>query len=174
MIRNATYKKFAYLNFNSYFMKLLWVISISFCCFKSLAQQIPVKQKNNDSTYQNSVPALTRPPTTLGQDLSAKTTSLKDSVPMTSYEFGLSLGVLLFGVLLIILEVFIIKFKNISDELVIRFILVTLIITATLFLITAGYSNDQIAPAIGLFGTVAGYILGKASNKNDKNEEGNS
>jgi hypothetical protein len=28
-------------------------------------------------------------------------------------------------------------------------------------LICAGYSNDQIAPAMGLFGTLAGYLLGR-------------
>ena len=51
--------------------------------------------------------------------------------------------------------------------LLVTFILITLIITATLFLITAGYDNNQIAPAIGLFGTVAGYLLGKSVNKNN-------
>ncbi|MDX1617310.1 MAG: hypothetical protein R3224_00890 [Balneolaceae bacterium] len=39
--------------------------------------------------------------------------------------------------------------------------LVTLIITAALFLIAAGFSNDQIASALGLLGTIAGYLLGR-------------
>jgi hypothetical protein len=38
---------------------------------------------------------------------------------------------------------------------------ITLIIIGTMVLICAGYSNDQIAPAMGLFGTVAGYLLGR-------------
>ena len=37
------------------------------------------------------------------------------------------------------------------------------VITGSLILITAGYSNDQIAPAFGLFGTVIGYMLGRMS-----------
>ena len=38
------------------------------------------------------------------------------------------------------------------------------VITGSLVLITAGYSNEQIAPAFGLFGTVIGYMLGRMSN----------
>jgi hypothetical protein len=38
---------------------------------------------------------------------------------------------------------------------------VTLIIIGTLFFITAGFDSTQIAPALGLFGTIAGYLLGK-------------
>jgi len=41
-------------------------------------------------------------------------------------------------------------------------------------LITAGYSNDQIAPAVGLLGTIAGYLLGRIQHSNqqeDKNEK---
>ena len=35
-----------------------------------------------------------------------------------------------------------------------------LIVVAAVFLIVAGYSEKQIAPVIGLFGTIVGYILG--------------
>ena len=38
---------------------------------------------------------------------------------------------------------------------------VTLIVVSSLFIITAGYSSEQIAPAMGLFGTIAGYLLGR-------------
>nr|VFK43369.1 MAG: hypothetical protein BECKTC1821E_GA0114239_102511 [Candidatus Kentron sp. TC] len=45
-----------------------------------------------------------------------------------------------------------------------------LIVVAAVFLIVAGYSEKQIAPVIGLLGTVAGYILGKQhSNKKSAN-----
>ena len=37
----------------------------------------------------------------------------------------------------------------------------TLVIVAGLFLIVAGYSQNQAAPMMGLLGTVAGYLLGK-------------
>ena len=38
---------------------------------------------------------------------------------------------------------------------------VTLILVGTLFAITAGFSAEDIGPALGLFGTVAGYLLGR-------------
>jgi hypothetical protein len=42
-------------------------------------------------------------------------------------------------------------------------LIVITVITGSLVLITAGYSNEQIAPAFGLFGTVIGYMLGRMS-----------
>ncbi len=48
---------------------------------------------------------------------------------------------------------------------------VTIIITAGLFLMTAGYSSEQIAPMYGLLGTVVGYLLGKTRSTDAKNEE---
>jgi hypothetical protein len=44
----------------------------------------------------------------------------------------------------------------------IRLMSVILIIVGTLFLITAGFSSEQIALAMRLFGTIAGDLLGKA------------
>ncbi len=89
--------------------------------------------------------------------------------PMSSFEFQLSIIVLSFGLLVVLIEVFLIRTRRISSEDSIKFITITLIITSTLFLITAGYSNDQIAPAVGLLGTIAGYLLGKINTT--KNEE---
>jgi uncharacterized membrane protein YciS (DUF1049 family) len=88
--------------------------------------------------------------------------------PLSRLEFTLSMTVLAFGLLVILLEIFLIKNKKISSEDTIKFIIITLIITSTLFLITAGYSNDQIAPAVGLLGTIAGYLLGRIQNSNQK------
>jgi hypothetical protein len=89
--------------------------------------------------------------------------------PMALFEFQLSIIVLSFGLLIVLIEVFLIKTRRISSEDSIKFITITLIITSTLFLITAGYSNNQIAPAVGLLGTIAGYLLGKINTtKNDE------
>jgi asparagine N-glycosylation enzyme membrane subunit Stt3 len=88
--------------------------------------------------------------------------------PLSRLEFTLSLTVLGFGLLVILLEIFLIRTNKISSEDTIKFIIITLIITSTLFLITAGYSNDQIAPAVGLLGTIAGYLLGRIQSSNQK------
>lgn len=80
---------------------------------------------------------------------------------MSSLEFSLSALVLGFGVLVFLAELFVIKVGGYSPNQSTKLIAVTLIIVATLFIITAGFSSEQIAPAMGLFGTVAGYLLGR-------------
>jgi hypothetical protein len=91
--------------------------------------------------------------------------------PMSRLEFQLSIIVLCFGLIVIIIEFFLIKTKKISSEDTIKFVVITLIVTSTLFLITAGYSNDQIAPAVGLLGTIAGYLLGRIKNTNQSDDK---
>ena len=80
---------------------------------------------------------------------------------MTSYEIFLSLSVLIFGLIVMGIELYLMKVNNFDQNQTIKFVLVTLIITSALFLIAAGFSNNQIAPAMGLLGTVAGYLLGR-------------
>lgn len=95
----------------------------------------------------------------------------KLELPMTTLEYNLSLVVLGFGVLLIAAEIYVVRSRNICAEDTIKLIVITVIIVSTLFLITAGYSNDQIAPAMGLLGTIAGYLLGKINPTNTKSDE---
>ena len=82
---------------------------------------------------------------------------------LSSTEGQLALIILAFGALIIVAELFILRSKQASAEEATRAFALTLIIIGTLVLICAGYSNDQIAPALGLFGTVAGYLLGRRS-----------
>jgi hypothetical protein len=53
-----------------------------------------------------------------------------------------------------------------SPEQAIRLFTVVLIINSAVFFIVAGYSSQQIAPAVGLLGTMAGYVLGKSQDNN--------
>ena len=93
---------------------------------------------------------------------------ISELTPLSSYEFFLSLLVLCFGFFALLLEVWLIQKNKIDQDNTVKFIVITLIITATLFLITAGYNNNQIAPAMGLLGTIAGYLLGKSKDKNSQ------
>lgn len=89
---------------------------------------------------------------------------------LTRFEFWLSLIILLFGTVVIIVQFSLLRKKAFDGNDVLRVFGVTLIIVGTLFLIAAGFGDKQIAPAMGLFGTLAGYLLGKASvdaNKKD-------
>jgi glycerol uptake facilitator-like aquaporin len=81
------------------------------------------------------------------------------------YEFWLTCLIIAFG--LTVLALYIYAIRNIDNrrpEDVSRALIVITVITGSLVLITAGYSNEQIAPAFGLFGTVIGYMLGRMSN----------
>jgi hypothetical protein len=83
-------------------------------------------------------------------------------------EIYLSIAVLAFGLILTILECIIIIKKDMGWNVdSIRIVGITLVVTAGLFLIPASYSNDQIAPLIGLLGTIVGYLLGKSSEEKD-------
>lgn len=81
---------------------------------------------------------------------------------LSTAQGELALTVIGFGVLVIIAFAFVLKSKAASPDLALRCFIITMIVIGTMFLICAGYSNDQIAPAIGLFGTIAGYLLGKS------------
>ena len=67
---------------------------------------------------------------------------------------------------LAVLALYIYAIRNVPNrrpEDISRALIVITVITGSLVLITAGYSNEQIAPAFGLFGTVIGYMLGRMS-----------
>ena len=80
---------------------------------------------------------------------------------LSSAEGELAVAVIGLGILVMIGLTIILKTKSSSADDAIRAYAVIMIITGTMVLICAGYSNDQIAPAMGLFGTVAGYLLGR-------------
>lgn len=77
--------------------------------------------------------------------------------------FYLSLSILVFGLILSLAEITVIfKKKDVCwDPSAFRVFGLTLIIISGVFLITAGYSEYQIASMMGLLGTVAGYLLAK-------------
>lgn len=86
----------------------------------------------------------------------------------SSLELWLSLSVLCFGLITLAIEISVIKSGAFKPDDSIKLLAVTLIVISTLFIITAGFDSEQIAPAMGLFGTVAGYMLGKVTpNKED-------
>lgn len=92
---------------------------------------------------------------------------------MTSREMWLSLFVLLFGLAIIGVQYLLMRSvvaRHISE--IFKLFTVTLIIIGTLLLISSGFSGEQIAPALGLFGTIAGYILAKSGDDRASNQSG--
>jgi hypothetical protein len=67
---------------------------------------------------------------------------------------------LVFSLVIICLATYLLKIGKSTDS-VLKIFGTILIITIACFLILAGYDDKQIAPVIGLLGTLAGYLLGK-------------
>ena len=70
--------------------------------------------------------------------------------------------VLVFGLVVIIICAGLMRASRPTPEAVLRVFGTVLIITGALFLVVAGYDDKQMAPVMGLLGTLAGYLLGKA------------
>lgn len=77
-------------------------------------------------------------------------------------EIVFSLAVLVFGAGLIVLFTRkLLGQGNAWRAMYLRLVVLTIVVTAGLFVITAGYSEQQIAPMMGLLGTLVGYLLGR-------------
>ena len=72
----------------------------------------------------------------------------------------ISVAVLVFGLITLALMAWLLRRER-ESAIVLRALTTILILTFAVFLIVAGYSDQQIAPAMGLLGTIAGYLLGK-------------
>lgn len=115
---------------------------------------------NRPPTLSADTPQITNTPPTSSDAGAPEVLSV-----MTAYEIWLSCGVLIFGLIVMGIELYLMKVNTFDQNQTIKFVLVTLIITSALFLIAAGFSNNQIAPAMGLLGTIAGYLLGRSDTK---------
>lgn len=86
-----------------------------------------------------------------------------DIYDRTLYEsLCLSGMIMIFSLLVIAFMTFIIR-KGGPLEDTLKVFGTMMIIVAAVFLIVAGYSEKQIAPVIGLLGTIAGYLLGRSA-----------
>lgn len=75
----------------------------------------------------------------------------------------LTLAVLSFGVVVLALMTFLLYRNRESGMQILRCFGVVLIVCLSAVLLVVGYSNEQLTPIVGLFGAIAGYLLGKDS-----------
>jgi len=146
-------------------MKLFLLVIVAFLCLGVAAQDsIPAHMAADSIPASNPVPeeVATEQPEASGQTV---------RFPMSPSAFKLSLCVLGFGLLILLGEIVLVWKLGISPQDTIKFIVVTIIVIGSLYLITAGYTNDQIAPAMGLLGTIAGYLLGKMGPESASNNK---
>jgi hypothetical protein len=80
--------------------------------------------------------------------------------PVPDNQFILTLVFILFGLIMIVLQITSLRrIPSVVADDIARNCAITTVVTASLVLIFAGYSSQQIAPAFGLFGTIVGYLL---------------
>lgn len=99
--------------------------------------------------------------------------SLDQTSNLISNSFKLSIAVLIFG-LIIIVGVMFIMFKQNKpwNSNSIQMVGLIMVVTASIFLMTAGYSTKQVTPVIGLLGTIVGFLLGKTNSPDQKGGDG--
>lgn len=90
--------------------------------------------------------------------------------PLIDKQFLLGGMLLAFSLVVLIIIAYLIKHGSEIDALLRSFGTI-LIIIAAIFLTIAGYDEQQIAPVIGLLGTIAGYLLGQSKAKNENKEK---
>jgi hypothetical protein len=98
------------------------------------------------------------------QSLSSPSTSAVQMIapPWWSVTNAMTISatVLVFGLCVIVLATYLIRAGK-NTEAVLRIFGTILIVMVAVFLVVAGYTDTQIAPVMGLLGTIVGYLLGK-------------
>lgn len=81
----------------------------------------------------------------------------------------ISAAVLVFGSIIMLLATCLLYLGKNADDVLKLFGTIIIVISAV-FLVVAGYTDTQIAPVIGLLGTIAGYLLGRESTDTKKDK----
>lgn len=77
----------------------------------------------------------------------------------------LATAILIVVVITLALGTFLMWKKSTNGQDVLRLYGVVIIVGLSALLLVVGFSNDQLTPIVGLFGAIAGYLLGKESPK---------
>jgi len=130
---------------------------LSFCLSVSLISSAQTNIHNGAPADSTRVPTI--PPYVLES-------SINNTIWTT--EFTLSISILMFGLIVVFLEVYLASKKAISPNQIWKCLIITLVIISSLVLITAGYSNNQISGISGILGSIAGYLLAKSGSLDEK------
>ena len=109
------------------------------------------------------------PPANLSVNPPAPAPSPVDADYLSGPEYRLALLISAICIITLLMLFLLLKgVPKLKAEDSLRTFGVVLIILGTLFFVAAGFSAQQIAPAIGLFGTIAGYLLGRIEKRSEE------
>jgi 1,4-dihydroxy-2-naphthoate octaprenyltransferase len=98
--------------------------------------------------------------------LSNKTIRAASNQPWSQeLVINLAISIISFSVLIFLLVAVLMWRINADPSQVLRIFGILSILSFSTLLMVIGYSNEQLTPIIGLFGAVAGYLLGRDSSK---------
>jgi hypothetical protein len=75
-------------------------------------------------------------------------------------ELRLTVIILFFGLVAIAVYYALLRHER-ATPYALRIFVIIILIFGTLLVVSSAYSTDQIAPVVGFFGTIAGYLLGR-------------
>jgi CHASE2 domain-containing sensor protein len=75
-------------------------------------------------------------------------------------ELNLTLLIFAFGVVALLLFYWIVR-SNRDTPMLLRVYVILILIFGTLLIVSSAYTTEQVAPVVGFFGTIAGYLLGR-------------
>jgi hypothetical protein len=81
-------------------------------------------------------------------------------------ELDLTKMILLFALLALLLLYLLVRLER-GTPFVLRIYVITILIFGSLLIVSSAYTTGQIAPVIGFFGTIAGYLLGRGDRPSD-------
>jgi hydrogenase/urease accessory protein HupE len=92
---------------------------------------------------------------------SADATSMVEAGTLASVtQQGLTLIIFAFGLIALALFYFVLRSDRATPFLM-RMYVIIILVFGTLLVVSSAYSEQQIAPVVGFFGTIAGYLLGR-------------
>ena len=124
-------------------------------------------QALGEETRRPRVSAATNPSPTEQNAENAAPTMRETSFGHTGTEIAFSCSVLVFGLALVGAVSFLAIRGKLSEASAFKLIGLTVVVTAAVFVIPAGFSQNQMTPLMGLLGAVAGYLLGKENEKKE-------
>lgn len=147
---------------------VVFALVMSFCSLPSLAQQPPgqppppAAPERRDTKGGGSGATDDLPERGGAQSKRPESSGSGETRNWTTIEIVLSVAILIFALLVLLIQAYLVRKATaaLSARSIVRMNGLTLIITAGLLLVTAGYSADQVSPVMGLLGTIAGYLLG--------------
>jgi hypothetical protein len=86
-------------------------------------------------------------------------------------EIQITLIIFVFGIISVLIYSLIVR-EGKNSQFSLRMYVVIILVFGTLLVVSSAYSTDQIAPVVGFFGTVAGYLLGKSDSRGNRDDGG--